>query len=187
VDKGRIEVESVSRDRAGKLLLTTSQKLDRRAKPSDLPEAPTDAALKRYLGTWTIQGESKPKGQEATPIKKVAYRIGGPIVHFDDPKQAGKGQSDFHMLVTVDRATKTYPAIMMFSQGRTRLRTTGTWDEAEQTMTFQRKFPHGNVSTIVHRFISPIQFEDHSKLTNVAGELLWEQSLSHTRKAAVGE
>jgi hypothetical protein len=72
----------------------------------------------------------KAAGEEATTFEVPSIRRwskGGRFVVFEDPQA-----EEFHMPITYDPESMTYPGVMMV--GPSRCLVTGTWDADTQTM-----------------------------------------------------
>jgi hypothetical protein len=136
--------------------------------------------LDRFVGSWDIDVTIKLANGEANTSKtteKRAWSLGGEFVHFQNPAAENPQDPEFHMLVTYDPATKTYPGVMMFGGNRTL--TKGTWDQKRNTMTFHGSSPDDGGSFVFkNRFID----KDHSESTGILKNAKWVVFMEMTQK-----
>lgn len=140
--------------------------------------------LGRFIGTWDMDLTINPTGSDVMKTKKTEIRtwsLGGAFVRFEDAKNDKSDGPEFHLLVTYDPTTKTYPGFMMFGTGRTLV--TGTWDASTSTMTFEGKSPDdGNTFVFKNRFIDGDHAESTGVMKNAQGEVFVKQSYKQTRR-----
>jgi len=140
--------------------------------------------LDRFVGTWDLFVTAKPRdGQTATKKTSETRRwsLGGKFVQFENPQTENPDEPHFHMLVTYDPATKTYPGVMMSGAGRSLV--TGTWDQTNNTMTFNGKsLEDGGTFVFKHRFIDADHGESSGVLMNAKGEISLEVTQKQTRR-----
>lgn len=146
--------------------------------------SPELQVLDRFAGTWDFVVTQKPTGGTATTEKTSEVRqwsLGGRFMHFQNPQLAQPDQPEFHMLVTYDPATKSYPGVLMSGAGRTFV--DGTWDEATKTMRFRGTFPDNALKfDFKNRFVDENQIETSGSFTNSNGEVLSTRSDVQTRR-----
>ena len=155
------------------------------AKAEDPPKRAAELqVLDHFVGTWDIEVTIKQPGQREITNKGVETRKwshGGKFVVFENGSLESEENSEFHMLVTYDPATKTYPGVMMFGPGRSIV--TGTWDAATSTMTFNGKSPEdGGTFVFKNRFPDKDHSESSGILKNGKGEVFMEQTQKQTRR-----
>lgn len=140
--------------------------------------------LNRFVGTWDFVVTQKPTGGTATTEKTSEVRqwsLGGRFIHFQNPRLGQPDQPEFHMLVTYDPATKSYPGVLMSGAGRTFV--DGTWDEATKTMRFRGTFPDNDLKfDFKNRFVDENRIETSGSFTNPNGEILSTRSDVQTRR-----
>ena len=141
--------------------------------------------LDRFVGTWDLVVTGKPRdGQAATARTSETRRwsLGEKYVLFENPHTENPDDPHFHLLVTYDPATKTYPAVMMI--GASRSLVTGTWDQENNTMTFNGNSPEDGITFVVkNRFIDKDHCESTGTLKNAKGEIFLELNQKQTRRA----
>ncbi len=79
--------------------------------------SPELQVLERFAGTWEHELTIKPAGAEASTINTVDYRFwsrGERILHFSNPTD----DPEFHMSLTYDPESKTYPGVMLIGSRR---------------------------------------------------------------------
>ena len=140
--------------------------------------------LGRFVGTWDMDLTIKPTGGDVIKTKETEIRtwsLGRTFVRFEDAKKDTSGGPEFHLFLTYDPDTNTYPGMMMFGKGRTLI--TATWDEATSTMTFKGTSPDdGNTFVAKNRFIDKNHCESTVVLKNAKGEVFMEQTYKQTRR-----
>lgn len=153
----------------------------------DTPKrSPELQVLDRFAGTWDFVVTQKPTGGTATTEKTSEVRqwsLGGRFIHFQNPQLGLPDQPEFHMLVTYDPATRSYPGVLM--NGASRTFVDGTWDEATRTMRFRGTFPDNALKfDFKNRFVDENQIEASGSFTNSSGEVLSTRSDVQTRRRA---
>ena len=151
----------------------------------DSPKRSTELqVLNRFVGTWDLVVTQKPTGGTATTEKTSEVRqwsLGGRFIHFQNPQLGLPDHPEFHMLVTYDPTTKSYPGVLMSGAGRTFV--DGTWDEATKTMRFQGKFADNGIKfDFKNRFVDEHQIETSGSFTNPNGDVLSTRSDIQTRR-----
>lgn len=140
--------------------------------------------LDRFAGTWDLVVTVKPTGGTAITEKTSEVRQwspGGRFIHFQNPRLGQTDHPEFHMLVTYDPATKSYPGMLMSGASRTFV--DGTWDEATKTMRFRGTFPDNALKfDVKNRFTDENQIETSGSFTNANGEVLSTRSDVQTRR-----
>lgn len=143
----------------------------------DMPKrSPELQVLERFTGTWEHELTIKPAGAEASTINTVDYRFwsrGETILQFSNPTD----DPEFHMSLTYDPESKTYPGVILV--GSTRATVSATWDAKKQTMIFRMKYADGSTYSGEHRFIGKDRAEASGVVKNWYGgvvlELQWKQ------------
>lgn len=162
-------------------LATMSPMLNADESPKRSPEL---QVLDRFAGTWDLVVTVKPIGGTATTEKTSEVRqwsLGGRFIHFQNPKLNQPDQPEFHMLVTYDPATKSYPGMLM--NGASRTFVDGTWDEATKTMRFRGTFPDNALKfDFKNRFVDENQIETSGSITNSSGDVLSTRFDVQTRR-----
>jgi hypothetical protein len=147
----------------------------------DAPKrSPELQVLDHFVGTWEHEVTVKPAGEEAVKVQTVDYRFwsrGGQILHFCNPTE----DPEFHMSLTYDPASKTYPGVLL--SGSTSATVTGTWDATRNTMVWAMKHADGNTFTGEHRFIGKDRAEASGAIKNAEGEVVIEFQYKQTRRS----
>lgn len=140
--------------------------------------------LDRFVGTWDMIVTAKPRdGQEVTDqtFETRSWSAGDKCLLFENPQSEKPDAPHFHMLVTYDPATKTYPGVMMI--GASRSLVTGTWDQTNNTMTFNGKSLEDEGTFVIkNRFIDKDHSESTGILKNAKGEIVLELTQKQTRR-----
>ncbi|MFT5128552.1 MAG: hypothetical protein ACI8W8_002165 [Rhodothermales bacterium] len=105
----------------------------------------------------------------------------------EEPRQETPNAGEFQMLLTYDPEKKYCPDVIMVGKARNSWRAAGTWMAAEQTMTCRNTFKDGKSVLLVSTFDGPDRYTDSSTVTSKDGKLLWEQTVTFTRKAPDAE
>ena len=167
------------------LAVLTAATLAETVNADDTPKRSAELqVLERFVGTWDFVTTNKPKGGEITTEKTGETRkwsIGGKFVHFQNPQKENSDWPEFHMLLTYDPATKTYPGILM--AGPIRSVVNGTWDKETKTMTFTGTFGDGGSKLVFkNRFIDKDHCESTGVLKNAKGEVFMKQTFKQSRR-----
>jgi hypothetical protein len=148
-------------------------------KADDTPKrSPELQVLERWVGAWDHQVTTKSADGEATTVETVDYRFwsrGGRILHISNPTD----EQEFHMSLTYDSESKTYPGVMLI--GSYRAVVTGTWEAKTQTMAFVIKDADGGTYRGTHRFIRDDRAESNGVLKNFRGEIVFEHGSKQAR------
>lgn len=141
--------------------------------------------LDRFVGTWDLVVTAKPRDGQATTDKTFETRrwsLGDKFVLFENPQSEKPDAPHFHMLVTYDPVKRTYPGVMMV--GASRSLVTGTWDQENNTMTFNGNSPEDGITYVVKiRFIDKDHCESTGTLKNTKGEIFLELTQKQTRRS----
>lgn len=141
--------------------------------------------LDRFVGTWDLDVTNTPASGEIVTGKTSETRrwtLGGKFVQFENSKTEKPDEPEFQMLVTYDPATKTYPGVLM--SGPSRAVVTGTWDQAQQTMTFRGTFSDdsGVKFEYTNRFLDNDHCESSGVITGASGEVFVRQIQKQRRR-----
>ena len=139
--------------------------------------------LDRFVGTWDLHVTVKPAQGDATTEKTSEVRkwsLGGKFVHFENPREDQPDFPEFHMLVTYDPATKTYPGILM--SGASRSLVDGNWNQQTKTMRFTGTFANGSKFDFKNQFLENGDIKSSGVITDASGKVVLERSDVQTRR-----
>ena len=140
--------------------------------------------LDRFVGTWDTEVTLTPTGEKAVTTQGTEMRkwsVGGKFVLFENASRDLADSPEFHLTLTYDPASKTYHGVMMF--GPNRMLVTGTWDAANNTITFNGKSADdGGTFVYKNRFVDKDHCEATGVMKNGKGEVFMEQMQKQTRR-----
>lgn len=145
--------------------------------------SPELQVLNRFVGTWDLDVMLTPSEGDATTEKTSEVRkwsLGGNFVHFQNPRTGSDNAPGFHMLVTYDARTKSYPGIL--TTGADRSLVNGTWDEENKTMTFTGTFSRGGSFDFKNRFLDNGNIKKSGVIKDASGKTVLKRSDMQVRR-----
>ena len=155
--------------------------------PATAQDEPTRSpelqVLDQFVGTWDLHVTHKPAQGDANTEKTSEIRkwsIGGEFVHFENPKTENPDAPEFHMLLTYDARTKSYPGIL--TTGPNRSLVDGVWDGKSKTMTFTGTFSGGGTFDFKNQFLDNGNIKASGVIKDASGKIVFERSDMQVRR-----
>ena len=154
------------------------------ANAQDEPKrSPELQVLDQFVGTWDLHVTLKPAQGDATTEKTSEIRkwsLGGEFVQFENPQTENPDAPEFHMLLTYDARTKSYPGIL--TTGPSRSLVDGGWDEKSKTMTFKGTFTGGGTFDFKNQFLDNGNIKTSGVIKDASGKIVLERSDTQVRR-----
>ena len=149
----------------------------------ELKRSPELQVLNRFVGAWDFDVTLTPAQGAVTTEKTSEIRkwsLGGNFIHFQNPHTGRDNAPEFHMLVTYDARTKSYPGVL--TTGADRSLVNGTWDEQDKTMTFTGTLSGGGSFDFKNQFLDNGNIKTSGVIKDASGKVVLKRSDMQVRR-----
>lgn len=154
------------------------------SRSEDAPDRPAELdVLEPLIGTWDAVSIAKPavwtpQEKRITSTVTREWILNGRFV-FDHSVHSSGEES--HALISFDPQGKEYRGWWFNSEGH-RNTNRGQWDAATKTFSYQTEPDDGKITRSIVRLITPDQHEWQIKVTDAAGKVYFDSTITTTRK-----